>query len=125
MELTLEMINNKTILLIEDDIEIGKWLIKQISGISNIESVHWGTRLSESFLLFEQIEPDIIILDLKLPDGSGIEMLKKVKTINSTVKVYVFSINSELKNTCLRKGADGFFDKSVDSHKLISTISEV
>ncbi len=123
MELTLQMINNKTVLLIEDDIEIGKWLIKQISGISNIGSVHWGTRLKESFLLFEQIEPDIIILDLKLPDGSGIEILKKVKALNSTVKVYVFSINSELKNICLRKGADGFFDKSCDGEKLMDTLN--
>ena len=39
-----------------------------------------------------------------------------------STKVFVFSVNTELKNICLRYGAAAFFDKANDFDKLIETI---
>lgn len=117
-----EMIKNKIILLIEDDIEVGNRLIKQISNLSNVGSLHWKKQLKESYLFLHETEPDIIILDLKLPDGIGIELLKKVKKKKTDIRVFIFSINSELKNICLRNGADQFFDKKDGTEKLLKVL---
>lgn len=116
------MNKNKSILLVEDDIEIGSRLIRKISKLSDYYLIYRAKDLKEAFLFLEHTRPDIIILDLKLPDGSGIELLKKVKKKNSNIKILVFSINSELKNFCLRSGADEFFDKKDGVEKLLKVL---
>jgi DNA-binding response OmpR family regulator len=110
------------ILLVEDDFEIGSWLKKRISELENINSLHWESNLSGAKNAIYN-NPDIVILDLKLPDGNGIEILRTIKEEKLTTKVYVFSVNSELKKICLRLGADQFFDKSTDIEKLIEILN--
>ena len=58
--------------------------------------------------------PDTIILDIALPDGSGIDLLRSFKRNGSTVRIIVLTNypSSEFKKTCLDLGADQFFDKS-------------
>lgn len=123
MNNVLQMEKVLNILLIEDDFEIGKWIEKRIAELNNIESLRWETDLKGAFNALVQSIPDIVILDLKLPDGNGIEFLKKIRMQNIQTKVYVFSVNSELKRTCLRLGANAFFDKSTDSEKLIEILN--
>lgn len=110
------------ILLIEDDFEIGKWLEKRILKLDNIESLNWEINIEKASIALSLNNPDIIILDLKLPDGNGIDLLKKIKRSKHKSKVYVFSVSNELRNICLRLGADCFFDKTTDSEKLIESL---
>ncbi|WP_372753476.1 response regulator [Mariniflexile sp.] len=113
------------ILLVEDDFEIGKWLEKRILNLNNIKSLFWETTLHKATNAINLNNPDIIVLDLNLPDGNGIELLKTLKRKQNQTKVYIFSINSELKKTCLRLGADAFFDKTTDSENLIASLSQL
>ena len=64
----------------------------------------------------------MIILDLNLPDGNGIELLKWVKEKQIETQVYVFSTSIELKRLCLKYGTFAFFDKAKDFNKLIETL---
>lgn len=120
----LNMIETLHILLVEDDFEIGNWLKKRIEALDNISSLQWETNLEDSYAFLVKNTPDILILDLKLPDGSGIDLIKKIKRDKISTKIFIFSINSELKNTCLRLGVDKFFDKSSDSEALIAHVKE-
>lgn len=124
MNNTLEMIGEMDILLVEDDFEIGKWLEKRMSKLENVKSIRWETNLGGAFNAVVKNNPDIIILDLKLPDGNGIDLLKKIREEKIQSKVYVFSVSRELRRTCLRLGADNFFDKSTESDKLLECISQ-
>lgn len=117
-----QMVRKINILLVEDDIEIGKWLEKRILELNNIKSLSWETNIEKASMVLSLNNPDIIILDLKLPDGNGIDFLKKIKKSKNKSKVYVFSVNNELRNICLRLGADYFFDKTTDSEKLIEKL---
>lgn len=116
------MKHNKIILLVEDDIEIATRLMSKILALSNIDSVYHTTQIKEAISFLETTTPDLIILDLKLPDGNGMEILKKVKRNSSKIIVFMFSINSELRNICLRNGADKFFDKKEGSDKLLDSL---
>ncbi|MEN3325154.1 response regulator [Mariniflexile soesokkakense] len=120
-----QMVRRIKILLVEDDFEIGKWLKKCILEIKNIKSLCWETSLKQGSIAFYRYNPDIIILDLKLPDGNGINLLKEIKRHKVQCKVYVFSVNNECRKTCLRLGADAFFDKVYDSQKLINSLSQL
>lgn len=117
-----QMVRKINVLLIEDDFEIGKWLEKRILELVNIQSLSWDTSIEKALKSLSLNNPDIIILDLKLPDGNGIDLLKKIKKTNKKSKVYIFSVNNELRNVCLRLGADCFFDKTTDSEKLIESL---
>lgn len=118
-----QMVRKINVLLVEDDVEIGKWLEKRILKLNNIKSLSWETRIEKASMVLLLNHPDVIILDLNLPDGNGINLLKKIKGIKRKFKVYIFSVNNELRKTCLRLGADHFFDKTKDSEKLIERLN--
>ena len=69
-------------------------------------------------------EPDVMLLDLRMPGIDGIEVLRKVKKTKPEIEVIVLtSQGSEAdKKTCMELGAFAFLSKSVDIDELSSTI---
>lgn len=118
------MMKKQSLLLIEDDKEIGNWLKSRITNFQNIETFHWVLNYSDAEKSVLKNEHDIIILDLKLPDGNGINILKQIKSEKLKHTIFVFSVNAELKNTCLRLGADYFFDKTTEAQKMLTTLQK-
>jgi DNA-binding NarL/FixJ family response regulator len=73
------------------------------------------------------LRPDVVILDLTLAAGSGIEVLRKVKTALPALKVIVLTNKTEpqYRNKCMALGADRFLDKSRDFGSLRAHLSEL
>lgn len=113
------------ILIVEDNLFIGQKLLNSVKEINGSNNTYLANSLKEanSFLTKEDFK--IIILDLKLNDGNGVELLKKLKEKKVKTKVYVFSVSKELKQLCLKYGATTFFDKAKDFDNLIKTIKEI
>ena len=80
--------------------------------------------LQQAISMLTESKFELIILDLKLPDGNGIELLKWINKNNFDTKVFVFSISTELKKTALKYGASAFFDKSKDTDELIEALKK-
>lgn len=114
----------QNLLIVEDNSFIGKKILNATKNISNIESVCLTESLLEASNLLEKNNFNFIILDLKLPDGSGLEILKTLKQKQIETKVFVFSISTELKHICLKYGATAFYDKAKDFDKLIEAIKK-
>lgn len=74
----------------------------------------------------EQIEYDLIILDIHLPDGKGTEMIKEIKKIQET-KILIFSAHEEIEiaSKFLKAGANGFVSKFTDENKLLLAIKNI
>lgn len=68
--------------------------------------------------------PDIILLDIQLPDNSGIELLKLIKQQYPSLKVIVLTNKSSetYKSICEQIGSDHFIDKSTGFENIISII---
>ena len=68
----------------------------------------------EAMELFSSFEPETVILDLELPDGSGINLLRKFKEDNPGVNVIIFTnyATNEFKKSCMDLCAIDFIDKS-------------
>lgn len=111
------------IVLVEDDAAIGSWIKEKLKQLDNVASFSWVTSISETMEILQSQLPDVIILDLKLPDGNGIEILQSIRKESLNVKVIVFSINTGMKNVCLRMGAHAFFDKGSGSDELIKELT--
>ncbi|PJE47182.1 MAG: hypothetical protein CUR34_06560 [Sediminibacterium sp.] len=106
------------ILIVEDALIIIKQLYHLLSdkqttlNIQIAESAELGLqKMNEQF-------PDVLILDIKLPGISGLELLNKVKTeYPSSSPLIIFLTNmphSTYRYECLNKGAHFFLDKSRD-----------
>jgi response regulator of citrate/malate metabolism len=120
------LIKNKlNLLLIEDDFCIGEKLYNATKILQNIHTVNLSVNLEDAKTMLMHTNYDVIVLDLNLPDGNGIELLKWLREKKSLVKVFMFSINIELKRMCLKNGAALFFDKSQDFDLLIDTIKAI
>ena len=110
------------LLIVEDNSFIGQSIVNATRKHESIGALHLTETLQEAISFLNVTNFGVIVLDLSLPDGSGLELLKIIKEKKIKTKVFVFSVNTELKSICLRYGAAAFFDKSNDFDKLIETI---
>ena len=116
---------SKRILVVDDSEVICNRLCSMLSEIDNVDVVGQARNASDGYELYGTLKPDIIILDIRLPDENGISLLKKIKAENSEITIVMFTNYPYLayKKRCFELGADHFFDKSTELQKLIDLIS--
>ncbi len=70
------------------------------------------------------IRPDVLILDIRMPGGTGIDVLKAMQFNIKPPMVIVFTnyFYPQYLERCMKLGADYFFDKSIDIEKLVDAI---
>lgn len=75
----------------------------------------------EALRVFSSQLHDIVILDISLPDISGIEILKEIKMTDPGTRVIIFTSfpSSEFRERCIALGADYFFDKCKDYRNIL------
>jgi DNA-binding NarL/FixJ family response regulator len=86
-----------------------------------------ATTYSEATDIAQRCSPDIVILDLHLPGGSGIDLIATLKKKVPPCHVIVFTNSTDpvYKECCLRYGADYFLDKSMEIGKLVGIVTEL
>lgn len=102
------------VLIVEDSDLLQTRLRKMITDID--QSIHVANAFNcyEANEMFYSFEPDLIVMDVSLPDGSGINLLKRFKEIKPSVKSVVFTNypRYEIVRDSKESGADLFLDKS-------------
>ena len=79
----------RRLLVVDDQVEITD-LIREIAGVEGYE-VHTLNQSSQFFDRFEQIRPDIVCIDIHMPDVDGIEILRWLSNANATSRVVILS----------------------------------
>ncbi len=113
--------NKGTILVIEDDKMIQNLMATTLE-ISNY-SFQIASNAEQGILKAASYNPDVIILDLGLPDMDGIEVIKKVRSF-SCVPIIVVSarIDNDDKIEALDAGADDYLTKPFNTEELLARI---
>jgi len=114
-------------LFIADDSEILKErLVDILSEIEGVEIVGQEGDTAKVIEAVKRLNPDFIILDIRMPGGNGIVVLENLKKMEKPPKVIMFTNYPYLqyRKRCLDAGADFFFYKSTDFEKLIEVIRE-
>lgn len=111
-----------TVLLIEDDQSIADMISIYLS--EEDYNVHWGADGQQGTKLFNTIEPDVIILDIMLPDANGMDLCKEFRTV-SNVPIMVISAKSEVSERvkALIIGADDYLCKPFSMRELAARTS--
>jgi DNA-binding response regulator len=99
------------VLDMENDIEV---ICKAKSGVEAVESVR-------------KCKPDILLLDINMPEMNGIDTLKKIKSTALKVKIVMLTVYDDIEyvSQCINLGADGYVLKDSDSDTLVKTIRVV
>jgi len=111
------------ILLVDDEKKYVQTLSKRLM-MRELDSAVVYDGESALSLVDQEDEPDVMILDLRMPGIDGVEVLRRVKETHPAIEVIVLtSQGSEAdKKTCMELGAFAFLSKSVDIEELSKTI---
>lgn len=110
---------------IADDSEIiRERLVVMISKLKGVEIIGEAEDVSGAIKSITEKMPGIVILDIKMPGGSGIDVLKKLKEkkLNPVVIIITNYPYPELRKACFEAGADFFFDKSLEFGALLRAL---
>ena len=116
----------KKILLIEDDQSsaLALSLLLQTEGYKVTLAVDAVTATSKAM----KEEPDLIIADIGLPGGNGLELIERMKKMVPLLPVPVIVVSardeSQYRKKALDCGAVDFFQKPADTHRLLEAIRE-
>ena len=99
---------NYAILYIEDDIanrQLVKLILERRENLRMLEAANG----EDGLRLASEAQPDIILLDLSLPDMTGFDVLEKLKSDNATRSIPVIAVSGKSSPTDIDKGLDAGF----------------
>jgi len=109
------------VLVVEDDREI-RALMQSSLSVEGFD-VQTAVSLSEAGALLRHSPPDVIVLDLGLPDGDGVELVREVRKHQSTPIIVVSARHQEAqKIQLLDAGADDYLTKPFSVGELLARI---
>ena len=99
-------------------------LVEKIKGVTVVGEAGTG---NEAIELSKQLKPDLVLLDITMPDGSGFDVLHHLTKKSPEARVIVLTVHEagEYAIRALREGAAGFLPKSAASTELEQAINTV
>lgn len=117
----------KRILIVDDHPSVRDGLSLRITLHADLEVCGEADSEDEAFTLVKQSTPDLVLVDISLKNGNGIELLKRIRSHDPAVKMLVVSgfQDSLYAERACRAGAMGYLNKQESSEKLIEAIRTV
>jgi len=102
---------SKKILLVEDEKNLGITLKEYLEGLSY--EVRWTQTIAEAKSSFREITPQVVLMDIGLPDGSGLELAKELRAEKSNfLLIFLSALNDpETKVEGFEVGAEDYITK--------------
>ena len=118
--------STRKIILADDHVLIRRGLKKIIDGDPTLEVIGDVNDGLELLTLLRKCCPDLILLDISMPNLRGIEAIKEAKKLCSKVKVLILTMHSSREFLCsaLSNGADGYLLKEDSDVELLAAISK-
>lgn len=112
------------VLIIDDSAIIRERLVKLCATIAETVTAVEGTNVSRAMHSLKVVDPDVVILDMNLWEGSGGIVLRNIKSGPGIPVVIMFTSYShpQYRQRCMDLGADFFFDKFTELDKLIHVL---
>lgn len=114
------------ILMVDDHVIVRAGARRLLCSMPKTTVIEASTE-SEALALFKAHRPDLILLDLNLPDSSGLELLRKLISKDRTVRILVLSMHSEpiYAGRALKAGARGYVSKMASANELLTAVREI
>ena len=115
------------ILIVDDHPSVREGLALRISLHADLEVCGEAESEDQAVALVKQLKPDLVLVDISLKSGHGLELIKRIRSMDPTVRMLVISGFQEslyAERAC-RAGALGYLNKQESSEKMIEAIRTV
>lgn len=111
-----------TILVIDDEEKI-RTLLSRILSLEGFE-VYQASDLSNASKRLNQIDVDVVLCDVKLPDGTGVDFVKKIKEIQNSTEVILLTAFGNIPDgvQAIKNGAFDYITKGDDNNRIIPLV---
>ena len=112
------------ILLVEDSARVRELLAEELTEIEGAQVVGWTDNAPEAIRRFAELQPDLVILDLALSEGSGFDVLNALRERPRSVSIIVYSGHDAdpYRQRALANGANAFVSKARIGQELFSLV---
>lgn len=115
------------ILIVDDHPMMRDALKMSLATEKDIQIIGEGSNGKEALTLLEQLSPDVVMMDLMMPEMSGLEALPQIFKINKQAKVLVLTSMEDEEHVlaAIQAGALGYFPKTAPRNYLLEAIRKV
>ncbi|MEW6583028.1 MAG: response regulator transcription factor [Actinomycetota bacterium] len=114
------------VLLVDDHAVVRLGLRSLLAAQAGFRVVGEAGTVAEALAMARQARPDVVLMDVRLPDGSGIEACRRIKTDHPDCKVVMLTSYSDEEAIvgAVMAGANGYLLKQADSERLTQAIRD-
>jgi len=108
------------VFIADDSAIVRERLGSMLSDLKEVEIVGFAEDVTSAARSIRELKPDAVILDIRMPGGSGIEVLAEIKK-GAPAPLVIILTNypyPQYRERCMHLGADYFFDKSAEFEKV-------
>jgi DNA-binding NarL/FixJ family response regulator len=115
------------IFIADDSSMVRERLANFIAELENAELIGQAADVPSALNTLSRLAPDLVILDIRMPGGTGIQVLEQLKRSPSPPVVIMLTAfaTDQYRQKCLALGADYFFDKSTEINLAFETIEHL
>lgn len=120
--------NNKKGILIVDDAQFTRNMLKKIINATNyVEVIGEAANGNEAIDLYKKLKPDLITMDLVMPEKGGIETIEDLIKIDKSVLIVVVSALGQeaLVLEAAKKGAKDFIQKPFKNEQVLEVMERI
>ena len=98
-----------------------------LSEVMEVENISQAKDSPEALSSFQKLNPEVVILDIRMPGKSGIDVLQEIKKATQPPLVIVLTNYPypQYRRKCIEAGADFFFDKSTEFNKVTEVLKQL
>jgi two-component system response regulator NreC len=115
------------VLIADDHAIVRTGLRALLKGEAGLELVGEASGGEEALRLVESLHPDILVLDLSMPDIDGIQVTRRIQSSAPGVRILILTVHEDeaLLREAIRAGAAGYILKHAAEEELISAINTI
>ena len=115
------------VFIADDSTEIRNRLIEMLKENKSIQVIGEAADAEQAMSALRDLKPDVVILDIHMPKGEGMRVLKDIKTMDPERIAIIFTAfpYPQYRQAYLTAGADYFFDKTKDFQKMADVLDEL
>ena len=113
--------------LVDDHQMVRVGLRTLLEAVLQFEVIGEAATAAEALELLPKLAPDVVLLDMRLPDGSGLEVCRQLRRLCPQVRVLMLTsyYNDDMVMDAIQAGAEGYLLKEINAELLIRSIREV
>jgi two-component system response regulator DevR len=116
-----------TVFLLDDHEVVRRGVHELLAGEDDIEVIGEAGTAADALARIPATRPDVAVLDVRLPDGSGVEVCREIRSQNADIKCLMLTsyADDEALFDAIMAGASGYVLKAIRGNELLTAVREV